>query len=82
MMQSPHHFIQHVAIVDRTDPVDALQEFEGFDHGQVPPELGPFDEDDTNLADVLGAFFPRHDAIDFTSTGVGYQDAGYDLDRS
>src|SRR5579859_2394880 len=54
------HALVEVAL---RDVVDAAQKFEGFDGGDVPPELGALAENDANGFDVGGALAPRHEAV-------------------
>ena len=63
------------------DVVDAAEEFEGFDDGDVPPELGALAEDDADGFYILAALAVGDVAVDADFAAGGDQDAGEHLDR-
>ena len=63
------------------DVVDAAQQLEGFDHGDVPPELRALAEHDADGFHVLAALAPGNEAVDANlAARTGHQDAGEHLD--
>ena len=62
------------------DVVDATQQLEGFDDGDVPPELRALAEDDADGFHVLAALAEGDEAVDDDFAAGGNQDAGEHLD--
>ena len=64
------------------DVVNSAQELEGFDHGDVPPELRALAENDADGFHVLAALAIGNVAVDADFAAGGHQDAGEHLDGS
>src|SRR5277367_2481846 len=62
------------------DVVDAPQQLEGFDHGDVPPQLGALAEHHTDRLHILAALAVGNVTIDADFTAGGNQNAGEHLD--
>ena len=61
--------------------VDIPQEREGFDHRDVPPQLGALAEDDADVFRVPHPFLVRVKAVDADLAAGGQEDSGEHLDR-
>ncbi len=62
------------------DVVNAAEKLEGFDYGDVPPELGALAEDDADRFHVLAALAVGNVAVDEDFAAGGNQDAGEHFD--
>ena len=68
------HLVARLPVVRGGDAVNVLQQIEGFDDGEVPPELRSLSENDADPCDVLRALTPGRQAQDFAATRIGYED--------
>src|SRR5271155_3690103 len=60
--------------------IDAAQQFERFDYGDVPPELRALAEDYADRLHILGALPAWNEPVHANLAAGGYQDAGQHLD--
>src|SRR5580658_2184799 len=62
------------------DIVDAAQQFERLDYGNIPPELCPLAEDHADRLHILGALPAWDEPVDANLAAGGDQNAGQHLD--
>jgi hypothetical protein len=78
-IQQRDEFIDGILVICGIYSVDVAEEFEGFDHGEIPPELGALAEDHTDVLDMIDALLPGDSAGDFAFSTGRNQDAGEDF---
>src|SRR5258706_2388197 len=61
--------------------IDVGEQFETFDHRQVPPQLGPLPEHHADARDVANSLTPGNEAVNFTVPRARPEDAGKELDQ-
>ena len=71
---------EHVLIVLIGYHVDILQDLEGFDQRERPPELASLTEDDTDVLRIFRPVFVWNHSIDQDLTGGRFQHTGHHLD--
>src|SRR5271167_3215770 len=77
LVEKLHAFV----VVALRDVVDASQKLEGFDGGDVPPQLRALAENYTDGFYVGGALFPGDETVGQNFAGGWHQDAGEHFDR-
>jgi len=79
-VEQGNEFVEAALVVGGGHFIDVAQQVEGFDDGQVPPQLGALAKDYANMGNVFDAVFPGGAAQDLAVARVGHQDAGEHFD--